>query len=172
MEIETTSGHGTHVTHVGPRERPAEGSRDPRAGSAEPLPEPAPPPSAASGRRIRILLVDDHKIVREGLASLIRGEPDLEIVGETGNPAEALEMIASSHPNVVVLDVNLPEMNGIQVTRILKRTRPEVRVVGLSMHGEHDIAAEMKEAGASAYLLKGGPATDLIDAIRASVTKA
>ena len=137
MEIETGSGSGTRVTLVGPREEPTEGSRDPQAGSAEPLSQPEP--SAASGQRIRILLVDDHKIVREGLASLLRSEPDLEIVGETGNPADAIQMVASAHPNVVVLDVNLPEM---------------------------------KEAGASAYLLKGGPATDLIDAIRASVTKA
>jgi PAS domain S-box-containing protein len=115
---------------------------------------------------IRVLLVDDHKILRDGLARLLEGEPDIEIVGEAEDGLQAVELAGSLLPDVVVMDVNLPRMNGIEATRKLRRKNPETKVVGLSMHSEEDIKKRMREAGAEAYVLKGAPATDLIQAIR------
>jgi PAS domain S-box-containing protein len=128
--------------------------------------QPGLPEQQAADEGIRVLLVDDHKILREGLARLLKGEPDIEIVGEAEDGVEAVRLAASLLPDVVVMDINLPRMNGIEATRSLRRKTPSVKVVALSMHGEEDIKTRMKEAGAEAYVLKGAPAAELVDAIR------
>jgi len=123
----------------------------------------------AEAGRIRVLLVDDHRIVREGLAGILRGEPDIELVAEASDGQEAVERTERTEPDVVVMDVSMPRMDGTEATRIIRRDHPEIRVIGLSMHDREDLAQAMHEAGASAYLTKGGPASELIETIREQV---
>ena len=113
-----------------------------------------------------MLLVDDHRTVREGLAALLNHEPGIRVVGEATNGPMALELAARLHPDVVVMDVTLPGMSGIEATRRLRERWPEMRVVGLSAHAQPDIAGAMRAAGAVTYLDKGGPPEALIAAIR------
>lgn len=116
--------------------------------------------------RIRVLLADDHQILREGLASLLADEPDMEVVGEAGDGQEAIELARSTAPDVILMDVTMPGVDGIQATRQITSEISNVRVIGLSMHEEEDMAKAMRAAGASAYLSKGGPSEALIAAIR------
>lgn len=112
------------------------------------------------------MLVDDHRILRQGLAGLLKEEPGIEVLAEAENGAEALNLARELKPDVIIMDVNLPGMNGIEATRILVHEMPQVKIIGLSMHYEEDIAWAMREAGARAYLTKGCPVADLISAIR------
>jgi DNA-binding NarL/FixJ family response regulator len=115
----------------------------------------------------RVLIVDDHKIVREGLAGLMQFESDIEVVGQAADGLQAIELSEKLQPDVVIMDVNLGEMNGVEVTREILARNPGVRVIGLSMHIDPDIARGMRDAGAAAYLNKGAPSDDLLAAIRA-----
>jgi len=126
--------------------------------------------SAQPGTSIRVLLADDHKIVREGLSSLLADQPGIEVVGQAADGLAALEMARILHPDVVVMDVSMPLLDGVEATRRLKAEFLEIKVIGLSMHAESDMAGSMREAGAVAYLSKGGPAENLINAIRSSQT--
>lgn len=119
--------------------------------------------------KIRVLLADDHQILREGLASLLADEPDMEVVGEAGDGQEAIELARSTDPDVILMDVTMPGVDGIQATRQITSERSTVRVIGLSMHEEEDMAKAMRAAGATAYLSKGGPSEALIAAIRGRV---
>jgi DNA-binding NarL/FixJ family response regulator len=124
--------------------------------------EPTPTP-------IRVLLADDHRILREGLASLLSEEPDLQIVGQAVNGLEAIQLARSIHPDVILMDVTMPRLNGIEATRRITAEMSQVAVIGLSMHEEDDMADAMRSAGAVAYLSKDGPADVLIATIRACV---
>jgi PAS domain S-box-containing protein len=117
--------------------------------------------------KIRIALVDDHIVVRQGLAGLLRAEPDIEIIGEASDGQSAIELIHDLRPDVVLMDINMPGMDGIQATRIIHKELPEVRIIGLSMFQEGEQQAAMQEAGAAEYLSKSGPSEALIKAIRA-----
>jgi PAS domain S-box-containing protein len=119
------------------------------------------------GQRIGILLVDDHKIMRQGLSSLLQFEGDLEVIAEAENGQEALILARKYSPDVVVMDVNLPVISGIEATRMLRQEMPGIKVIGLSMHLDGNAASAMREAGAVAFLTKGGPSEDLVEAIRA-----
>lgn len=132
---------------------------------AEAISEPDP------AETIRVLLADDHKLLREGLAELLGAESDFRIVGEAENGHQAVELAEKHRPDVVVMDINMPGINGIEATRILSRTLPETRVIGLSMHVDPHIAHTMREAGAVAYYSKGDAAGELVEAIRACVRK-
>jgi DNA-binding NarL/FixJ family response regulator len=125
-------------------------------------------PVPGRGERIRILLADDHQILREGLASLLSEEPDMEIVGEAGDGHEAIELARLTRPDVVLMDVTMPRLDGIQATRQITAEMSGVAVIGLSMHEEEDMALAMRSAGAVAYLSKGGPSEALIAAIRST----
>ncbi len=116
--------------------------------------------------KIRVLLVDDNKIVREGLAQLLRLEPDIEIVGEVSDGETALELTRRLHPDVVTMDIHLVGMSGIQTTRAIHAEFPEVRVIGLSIFEDDEIARSMLSAGAANYVAKDGPADALLEAIR------
>jgi DNA-binding NarL/FixJ family response regulator len=125
--------------------------------------------SLKKGKDIGVLLVDDHKIVRQGLVSLLRFESHMQVVGEAANGQEAVELARKFDPDVVVMDINMPVMDGVEATRIITRELPHVKVIGLSMYMEHDVAEAMQKAGAAGYLTKGGRSEDLINAIRACV---
>ena len=118
-------------------------------------------------KRLRILLADDHAVVRQGFKMILSAQPDMEIVGEAGNGREAVELAEELRPDVVVMDVAMPELNGIEATRRLVASTPHTRVVALSMHKDSVYVREILRAGARGYLLKDSVAADLVAAVRA-----
>src|SRR4051812_9670856 len=118
---------------------------------------------------MKVLLADDHRIVREGLRSLLEAQDDMQVVGEADNGRLALEMAAEHEPDVVVMDVAMPQLNGIEATRRLMNDQPDTKVVALSMHSDRRYVAEALKAGAAGYLLKDGAFDELVSAIRAVV---
>jgi PAS domain S-box-containing protein len=123
---------------------------------------------ARSEKDIRVLLADDHQLLREGLATLLRDQPGIEVVGEASDGREAVDMALQTHPDVVLMDVTMPGLNGIEATRSIKAALPNASVIGLSMHEADEMAGPMRNAGAAAYLAKTGSADALIEAIRAA----
>lgn len=115
----------------------------------------------------RVLLVDDHRLVREALAQALCGEPSIEVVGQCGDAAGALELAARLKPDVVVLDIGLPEVSGVQVCRELQRAEYGTRVVALSAYTDRHFVTEMLRAGASAYVTKAAAGVELILAVQA-----
>jgi DNA-binding NarL/FixJ family response regulator len=126
----------------------------------------ASPIKSLSGKRIRILLADDHLIVRNGLCCLLQFETDFEVVGEAENGLQAIELARQCSPEVVIMDVDMPVMNGIEATRILAKEMPQVKIIALSMHIEKDTVSRICNAGAMAYLTKGCPTEELVATIR------
>jgi len=118
-------------------------------------------------KRIRILLADDHAVVRQGFKMILSAQPDMEIVGEAGNGREAVEQAEQLRPDVIVMDVAMPELNGIEATRRLLASTPHARVIALSMHKDSVYVREILRAGARGYLLKDSGAGDLVSAVRA-----
>ena len=118
--------------------------------------------------RVRILVVDDHKIVRDGLVLMLNQQEAFEVIGEAAHGIEAIERVNALHPDIVVMDVNMPQMNGIEATRVIKRGHPEIAVIGLSLHQEEDMADTMRDAGATAYLRKDGHSEQLFATIMAA----
>ena len=116
---------------------------------------------------LRILVADDHAIVRQGLKLLIDNQPDMTVVAEAADGETALEQAAASNPDIVVMDISMPNMNGLVATRTLKRRRPEVMVVALSRHEDDQYLEELLRAGASAYVLKQSAPVEFLQAIRA-----
>ncbi|MFN0105648.1 MAG: response regulator [Bryobacteraceae bacterium] len=118
-------------------------------------------------KRIRILLADDHAVVRQGFRMILGAQTDMEIIGEAGNGREAVSMSEKLHPDVVVMDVAMPELNGIEATRRIMETAPHTRVLALSMHKDSVYVREILRAGARGYLLKDSIDVDLLAAVRA-----
>ena len=121
-------------------------------------------------RRLRILLADDHAVVRQGFRRILEAQPDMEIIGEAGNGREAVELAAQLTPDLIVMDVAMPELNGIEATRRLKEESPRTRVLALSMHKDAVYVREILRAGAQGYLLKDAIDADLVAAVRAVAT--
>jgi two-component system, NarL family, response regulator NreC len=115
---------------------------------------------------ISILLVEDHVIVRQGLHALLAAEPDFHIVGDTGDGLEAVRLAEALKPDVIVLDLEIPSLKGLEVTRQVHLRHPNIHVVILSMHAKEAYVLEALKNGASGYVLKGSEAQDLISAIR------
>jgi DNA-binding NarL/FixJ family response regulator len=116
---------------------------------------------------IRILLVDDHTIVREGLRALLSGRDDMTVVGEASTGTQAVELATALEPDVVVMDLTLPGISGLDATELIAGRRPETRVLVLSMHDGEEFVRPAIRAGASGYLVKGSGLGDLVAAIRA-----
>jgi CheY-like chemotaxis protein len=162
LEIDAAPEKGTRLTLIGPKPRI----------SQRHAPSAVPPArtEAIMGKpselgKIRVLLVDDHHIIRQGLAGLLRMDPGIEIVGEASNGAQAIHLTRSLLPDVVVMDVSMPVLGGIEATAEIHRDFPEVRVIGLSMHEEGELSSAMRKAGACMYVTKGGAPEALIKAI-------
>jgi two-component system, NarL family, response regulator NreC len=117
-------------------------------------------------KKLRILLADDHKIVRDGLRLLIDGQRDMRVVGEAGNGQEALQQARDLKPDVVVMDLSMPKLNGLQATEQLKAEQPAVKVVALTVHEDASYLMQLCKAGAVGYVLKRSAGDDLIQAIR------
>ena len=115
------------------------------------------------------MLADDHNIVRQGLRSLLEAQPDFQVIGEAADGVETSKLVERLHPDVLVADVMMGSMNGIEVTRQVRRLSPKTRVVVLSMHADESYVMEALRAGAKAYVLKDSIADDLLRAIREAV---
>jgi two-component system response regulator NreC len=115
---------------------------------------------------IRVLIADDHTIVRSGLRLLLEAEPDIEVVGEALEGREAINLVEKHLPDVILMDISMPGMDGLEATRQIKAAWPQVKVLVLTMHRSDEYFFEMLKAGASGYILKGAETSDLIHAVR------
>jgi signal transduction histidine kinase/ActR/RegA family two-component response regulator len=169
LEIDSAAGKGCRVTLVAPVTQPAlvEGTVVPR----RPLGRLMPPGSLRREPKggIRVLIVDDHPVMREGLTLLLSRQPDMSIVGHAADGAQAVEMTRQLRPRVVLMDISMPRLSGIEASRIICRENPSVRVIGLSLHEDAERQRAMLEAGAVRYLSKTRASEDLVAAIRESV---
>lgn len=120
--------------------------------------------------KTKLLLVDDHAVVRSGLRMLLDGEIDVEIVGEAGTASEAINAVASLKPDMVLMDIGLPDMSGIDAAREVKRLWPEVSIVALTIHEDQEYFFKMLEAGASGYVPKRAAPEELLTAIRVAAS--
>ncbi len=117
-------------------------------------------------KRITVVLADDHTVVREGLRMLLAVEPDIEIVGEAANGAEAIGLAKKTRPTVVVMDLAMPILNGLDATREIRKCLPDTRVLVLTSYNDPDYIRQTEKAGVSGYILKHAATVDLVNAIR------
>jgi len=115
----------------------------------------------------RILLADDHEVVRRGLCSLLRGQPEWEVCGEAGDGREAVESAQKLQPDVVILDIGMPNLNGLEATRQILKANPKIKVLILTLHDSDQVVRDILDAGARGFLLKSDAARDLIAAVEA-----
>lgn len=127
-------------------------------------------PNAPGARTLRVLLADDHVIVREGLKLLIQGQPDMVVVSEASDGAATIQQAQECRPDVIVMDISMPGMNGLVATKKLKELQPDAVIVTLTRHADDAYLQELLRAGASGYVLKQSAPTELIQAIRAAAT--
>jgi two-component system response regulator NreC len=116
--------------------------------------------------KIRVLIADDHAIVREGLRQLLNGQTDMEVAGEAEDGRQALEKVKSLHPDVILLDIAMPHLSGLEVISLIREAAPETQVVVLSMHSKETYVQQVLSSGALGYVLKASPSTDILEAIR------
>jgi two-component system, NarL family, response regulator NreC len=116
--------------------------------------------------KIRVLLTDDHMLFRQGIRTLLTAEPDMEVAGEAGNAADAVNLARQTRPDVVLMDIGMAGMSSFEATRQIRKERPDTRVMFLSMYDDEDYLAECVDIGASGYVLKESPAEQLVTAIR------
>lgn len=155
MEIHSLPEQGTRVTLIMPSE-------------AAPFPDRTDDNDGPPGKtteRLRVLLVDDHAMVREGLRSILEGYRDLEVVGEAGDGIEAVKLARTRRPDVVVMDINMPRLDGVSATRQIKHDRPSTAVIGISVQDSSQVEQAMISAGATTFLRKDCAASHLHDAI-------
>jgi len=171
MEVTSAPGQGTRVTLEAPIGRTASAPAD---SSVEPAPllrgtdvaPREPSQSLCPPTPIRVLLADDHAILRQGLAGLLREHGGVEVVGEAADGQQAVEMAVRTRPEVILMDISMPGMSGIEATRRIVATLPQTRVIGLSMHDADDMATAMTKAGAVAYLRKDAGTDAVLTALR------
>jgi PAS domain S-box-containing protein len=170
--IDSALGKGTTVTICAPVSiKPAAEVQD-GAGEKEPLTAGGTAMHAeeAAARKektgIRVMLVDDHDMVRQGLSMLLSGYPDIEVVGEVSDGESAVELARKLNPDVILMDISMPKMNGIEATRVIHSENPEINIIGLSMFDASEQAESIKKAGARAYLKKNVSKNDLLNMVR------
>jgi len=172
MEIDSAPGHGSRFVLCVPivtDEAPAEAVTEPKVIAEEARAAEEAPPGNES--QIRIVLADDHVVMRQGLAQLLGQETDFQIVGEAADGQEAVELAGRLLPDIILMDMSMPKLSGLEATRVIHGEHPEIRILGLSMFEDAQRARDMCNAGAVAYLVKSGPSADLITAIRSSMAK-
>jgi CheY-like chemotaxis protein len=125
--------------------------------------EPGGPPPHET---IQVVIADDHAVLRQGVASALSAERGIEVVGEAANGREAVERVGRLMPDVVLMDISMPEMDGIEATRLIHARFPSVRVIALSMHDEDRIISQMVEAGAAGFVTKGASMDEVVRAVR------
>lgn len=117
-------------------------------------------------QEIKVLIVDDHAIVREGLRAIMESHPEIKVVGEATDGEAALIKVKESGPDVVLMDITMPRMNGLEATRRIKQADPDTKILVLTMHEEDDYFFKILEAGASGYFVKGGSSQELLRAVK------
>jgi two-component system response regulator NreC len=122
-----------------------------------------------SERQVTILLADDHTIVRQGLKKVLEAEPGFRVVGEASDGREAISQVELLKPDIVIMDITMPMLNGIEATRQIKKNNPKVKIIILSMHSHNRYISELFGLGASGYLLKDSSGTDIVNAINAAI---
>jgi len=115
---------------------------------------------------IKVLIVDDHQLFREGLANLIGGSDEIDVIAQAENAKQAIEMTSKLNPDVVIMDIGLPEINGMEATKILKKKYPSIKIIALSMHSDKHYIKGMLEVGASGYLLKNSTHNQVMEAVK------
>lgn len=172
LQISSVPGKGTHVTLQLPAKlrMPAPEPR-PLSNVAKANPPPRYIGPASANNRARVVVADDHPLFREGLIGVLNQEEFLQVVGVASDGEEAIALARELKPDVLIVDITMPKLNGLQVTEILAQELPETRIVGLSMHDRADMAAAIKAAGAVAYLSKGGASETLIALLRTLVNR-
>lgn len=116
--------------------------------------------------KMRVLIADDHAIVRDGLRAILEAQPDIEVAGEAADGQEAVEKTNHLKPDIVIMDLTMPGMNGLEATRQIKQQSPEVKIIALTMHESDEYFFQILHAGASGYFVKGGSSTELVSALR------
>ncbi len=172
LQVDSSPGGGTIAHLTLPRKRT---DTTKATGSAKDLPRshtrgPQRQHPISNGV-YRVLLVDDHDVVREGLRAMLDEESDVEVVGEAGDGEEAVQLTGRLKPDIVLMDVSMPNMNGIEATGIISNRWPDTRIIGLSMHEREDIAVSILDAGAEAYVCKADGSDQLLTAIRADTLR-
>jgi PAS domain S-box-containing protein len=122
-----------------------------------------------SGQKIRVLLADDHAVFRQGIMKLLAEELDIEVVGQAANGQEAVDLAAKLLPDVILMDISMPKLNGVEATRFIHNDYPEILIIGLSMFEEEESSRAIRDAGAVDYVTKSGPGEDLIKVIRTHI---
>jgi len=116
--------------------------------------------------RIKVLIVDDHRVVREGLSAILKNKENLHVLGEAQDGQEAVEYVRSLEPDVVLMDVSMPRMGGVEATRIIKREFPHIGIIALTMYEEQQYIFDLVRAGATGYLLKDSDSAQIVKAIQ------
>jgi DNA-binding NarL/FixJ family response regulator len=117
-------------------------------------------------KKLRIFMADDHPIVREGLKALINSQPDMEVIGEVADGRSAVEQVPQLAPDIVVMDISMPHLNGIHATQELRRISPQLKIVALTVHEDRTYLRQLMEAGAVGFVLKRSASDDLVNALR------
>ena len=118
--------------------------------------------------KTKVLIADDHRVVREGLSAILRAAGDLDVVGEAQDGQEAIQKARELQPDVILMDVSMPRVNGVEATRTIKRESPHIGIVALTMYDEEKYIFDLVRAGATGYLLKDSDSAQIISAIRAT----
>jgi CheY-like chemotaxis protein len=179
LELHSLPGKGTEATLIAPLAPPSEQDKMPSASRGSTIPQAVPSLDRTSGghqpvngshpeatRQIRVLIADDHAMVRQGLCGLLAGYGDIRVVAEAANGSEALALARQWQPDVVLMDVNMPVMDGIEATRRIRDALPDTIVIGLSVQNIAHVGHEMREAGAAAFLNKEAAVEDLYQTIQ------
>ncbi len=165
LEVDSAPGQGSRFTLMLPLklgEAVQAPAPEPPAGEAQAASRPLPAPSAEG---IRVLFVDDHKVLRQGLIKLLAGQPGIQVIGEAANGREALSLVRQLRPDVVVMDITMPVMDGLEATRRIKAEYPAIHVIGLSVYEEAEAARRMRQAGAELFVSKNASSSQLLKAI-------
>jgi PAS domain S-box-containing protein len=165
LTIESTPGQGSRLMLRVPAHMNATPPAALSALEATLQGPPATVPIDGGPACIRVLFADDHKVMRQGLIHLVSGQPNIQVVGEAANGREALELARKLRPNTIVMDISMPEMDGIEATRRITAELPDIRVIGLSMHEDERAAREMRAAGAEDFVVKTASVTELVKTI-------
>lgn len=121
-------------------------------------------------KKIRILIADDHDVVRSGLRMLLRSRQDIAIVGEAADGEEAVHLAEKLHPDLAILDISMPKLDGIAATKIIKQNQPDMKIVVLTVHEEEEYAYQILQAGANGYLLKNAGKKEIFQAIQSALS--
>jgi PAS domain S-box-containing protein len=168
LELDSSPGHGTLARITLPLQEESRTFEEALEAAAPAIDLERPRSEAG---RPAVLLVDDHRMVREGFRSVIEAKSDIRVVGEASDGLEALEKARELHPDVVVMDINMPRMNGLEATRRILQEMPDTLVIGLSLHGHEEMAESIRKAGGAAYVSKEEAFNKLCDTIHAEVDK-